>query len=57
MERLVVGLYDGMNLDRLEDLSRRYSIWSMVWKRLVLSASRRAARVVVDPVNRCRISR
>ncbi len=37
MERLAVGLYDGMNLDWLLIVSRRYSIWSMVWKRLALS--------------------
>ncbi|MFP1461900.1 hypothetical protein ACLB1E_05910 [Escherichia coli] len=42
MERLAVGLYDGMNWTGWLIVLRRCSIWSMVWKRLALSASRRA---------------
>ncbi len=32
MERLAVGLYDGMNWTGWLIVSRRYSIWSMAWK-------------------------
>ncbi|BBU79578.1 hypothetical protein EIMP300_09780 [Escherichia coli] len=59
MERLAVGLYDGMNLlTGWLIVSRRCSIWSMVWKRLALSVSRRAVtRHSLMQVNCCRISR
>ena len=58
MERLAVGLYDGMNRTGWLIVSHRCSIWSMVWKRLALSVSRRAVtRHSLMQVNCCRISR